>query len=78
MPRITCRDLLDEGDRAARDRDFDALAHVALVLAPRIGDPLEDRLLELARSCRAGAKTSLRTWPTLRAAVAHRIEIAGT
>jgi hypothetical protein len=78
MPRVTCQQLLDEGDRATRDHDLETLARVALVLAPRVGDPLEARLLELARSCRAGAKLPLRTWPALRAAVVHRIEIAGT
>jgi hypothetical protein len=71
-------ELLERGDRAARSGDRATLARIARLLSGRIGDPLADTLLELARDCSRGASYARHAWPPLRQAVAHRISIAGT
>jgi len=78
MARTTAVELLSRGDRAARSGDVAELAWVALLLSSRIGDPLADRLLELARDCRGHGARARHAWQPLREAVAHRVSIAGT
>jgi hypothetical protein len=78
MNQMTCVELLERGDRAASSGDTPALARIARLLSGRIGDPLADSLLELARDCSRRADRARDAWPPLRQAVAHRISIAGT
>ncbi len=78
MSQAICSELLTRGDLAVQEGNPAALAQVVTLLSGRIGDPLEARLRELARSCLQGNRRSLRAWRALRAAIAHRISIAGT
>jgi hypothetical protein len=78
MPTVTCAQLLERGDLAVRERDAVSLADIALALSKRVGDPLRDELRALASTCRRDAKTPVRAWRTIRAAVAARVAFAGT
>lgn len=78
MPRITCSELLARGDLASRQRDATTLARVMRLLAPRVGDPLADRLHELARACDCKPDSPAREWNALREAIVDRLAIAGS
>ena len=69
---MTCAELLDRGDVAAQASNAFELAHVALLLSPRVGDPLSLKLLVLARDCRLHVNRAARAWRPLRHAIAHR------
>jgi hypothetical protein len=73
MRHVTCAYLIERGDRAVHDGDSMTLARVGELLASRIGDPLAERLVRLARP-----GTHAREWASLRRAICDRIEIAGT
>jgi hypothetical protein len=78
MQPIQCSELLDRGDAAARDADVDDLRLVALALSGRVGDPLADRLRQLARTCHQDPEKSSAAWHVLRGAIAQRVRLAGT
>ena len=77
MPRISCSELVERGDLASRTHDTSTLARVARLLAPRVGDPIADRLHELARAC-DGETTAPREWLQLREQIIERLAIAGS
>lgn len=78
MPRITCSELLARGDLALRQHDTTTLARVMRLLAPRVGDPLADRLHDLARACDCKPEDPMREWSVLREAIVDRLAIAGS
>ena len=78
MIHSTYMELLDRGDAAASTANHRDLERVALLLSRRVGDPLSDELAKLARRCRLRRPHAHEAWPSLRAAIAHRISIAGT
>jgi hypothetical protein len=75
---IRCSDLLNRGDAAARECDVDDLRLVALALSGGVGDPLADRLRQLARTCHEDPATSFAAWHALRGVIALRVTLAGT
>jgi hypothetical protein len=77
MPRITCTELLERGDLASRVHDTSTLARVARLLAPRVGDPIADRLHHLARACDIDDEPA-REWLALREQILKRLAIAGS
>jgi len=77
MPRITCSELVERGDLASRTHDTSTLARVARLLAPRVGDPIADRLHQLARACDDDSEAR-RDWLQLRAQIIERLAIAGS
>lgn len=77
MPRITCTELVARGDLASRQHDTSTLARVARLLAPRIGDPIADRLHELARACDSDGEPA-HEWLQLREQIIERLAIAGS
>ena len=77
MARITCTELLARGDLASRTHDTATLARVARLLAPRVGDPISDRLHHLARACDGDVEPT-REWLALRDLIVERLAIAGS
>jgi hypothetical protein len=77
MPRITCTELLARGDLASRTHDTSTLARVSRLLAPRVGDPIADRLHRLARACE-GEQDSEREWCAVREQILERLAIGGS
>jgi len=77
MPRITCSELVERGDLASRTHDTSTLARVARLLAPRVGDPIADRLHQLARACDGDTEARLE-WLKLREQIIERLAIAGS
>lgn len=77
MPRITCSELLERGDLASRTHDTTTLARISRLLAPRVGDPIADRLHHLAKACDIDEEFA-REWSALRAQILERLAIAGS
>ncbi len=71
-------ELMARGDKAVRSNDHSALAKIATQLARRVGDPLEQQFLDLARTCTVEPLAAAGAWRWLREQVTDRIEIAGT
>jgi len=77
MARITCTELVARGDLASRTHDTSTLARVARLLAPRVGDPISDRLHRFARACDTDGEPQ-REWFALRELIVDRLAIAGS
>jgi hypothetical protein len=76
MSRITCAELLEQGDRALRECNEDEVIRVGKMLVARVGDPLAHRLRVFVA---AGVHAKrLEEWARLRTAIADRVATAGS